>query len=61
MARTYLSQLVALVYAVCKYITKHQVVIRSQLADGSLTAFDALVVACNAFMASDIPNQAKTD
>lgn len=61
MARTYLSQLVALVYTLCKYITKHRALISSQLADGSLTAFQALATACDAFMASDIPNQAKND
>jgi hypothetical protein len=61
MARTYLSGLVALVAALCKYITRYQSLISSQLAGESLVIFQALIVACNAFMQSDIPGQAKSD
>lgn len=61
MARTYLSGLVAIVYQLCKYITRYQSLITSQLAGESLAVFTALAVACNAFMQSDIPNQAKSD
>jgi len=61
MAKTFLSGLVAIVARLCHYITKYQSQISSQLAGESLIVFQALVVACNNFMSSDIPNQAKND
>ena len=61
MARTYLSQLVKLVYVLCKYITKYQTFITPTLNDTEKAIFLALAAACTAFMNSDIPAKAKAD
>lgn len=61
MARTYLSQLVKIVQTLCKYTTKYGPVINGILPSPEKEAFAALVAACNAFMASGIPEQAKND
>jgi len=61
MPRTYLSQLVAIVRTLCKYTTKYGPAINAVLSSPEKEAFAALVAACNSFMASDIPTQAKND
>jgi len=61
MARTYLTGLVMVVQKLCTYINKYGPFIESQLADGTLTAFQALRTACTAFMVSGIVDQAKND
>lgn len=61
MARTYLSGLVAVVHAVCKYITKYGPIILPQLDDNEKLVLQAVITACNAFMGSSIVTQAKND
>lgn len=61
MARTYLTQLVAIVYKLCKYTTKYGPVIVPILDSPEKEVFAALIAACNNFMQSTIPSQAKTD
>jgi hypothetical protein len=61
MARTYLTNLVSIVRKLCTYIDRYGPFIESQLADGALTAFQALRTACTAFMVSGIVDQAKND
>jgi len=61
MARTYLSQLVALTYALCKYITKYGPFINNALESPEKELFIALQAACTAFMNSQIPIIAKND
>lgn len=61
MARTYLSGLVRVVYAVCLYTTRYAPVIIPQLTSPEKEIFEALVAACHAFMASTIPAVAKAD
>lgn len=60
-ARTYLSQLVAIVYQLCKYTTKYGPLIVPVLDSPEKEVFQALVAACNSFMASTIPAKAKAD
>jgi len=61
MARTYLSQLVAIVYELCKYTTKYGSLIVPALDSPEKEVFQALIAACNSFMASTIPDKAKND
>lgn len=61
MARTYLTQLVAIVRQLCRYVTKYQSVIVPILDSPEKELFLALVASCNAFMQSDIVEQAKND
>lgn len=61
MARTYLTGLVKLVFTLCKYTTKYGPAIRGALTTPELEILDALIAACNAFMASSIVAVAKAD
>lgn len=61
MARTYLTQLVAIVYQLCKYTTKYGPVIVPLLDSPEKEVFNALIAACNSFMQSTIVAKAKAD
>lgn len=61
MARTYLSQLVAIVYELCKYTTKYGPLIVPVLDSPEKEVFQALIASCNSFMQSTIPEKAKND
>jgi len=61
MARTFLSQLVAIVHRLCTYINKYQSIITPALNDTEKAIFLALVAACTAFMQSSIVTKAKND
>lgn len=61
MARTYLTQLVAIVYQLCKYTTRYGAAIQSVLDSPEKEVFAALIAACNSFMQSSIVTQAKSD
>lgn len=52
MAKTYVPTLRAIVRTLCVYATRYQDTIRANLAGAALLAFDALVIACNEFMAA---------
>lgn len=61
MARTYLTQLTKIVYQLCKYTTKYGPAIVPILDSPEKEVFNALIAACNNFMQSTIPFQAKVD
>lgn len=61
MARTFLTELVAIVYRLCKYTTKYGAAIIAVLDEPEAAIFQALVAACTAFMQSSIVDQAKHD
>lgn len=61
MARTYLTGLTKLVYQLCKYTTRYGGAIVPLLDSPEKEIFNALIAACNAFMLSSIPAQAKAD
>jgi hypothetical protein len=61
MARTYLTGLVKIVYTLCKYTTRYGGAITPLLDSPEKEVFLALVAACNSFMLSSIPEQAKAD
>lgn len=52
MAKTYIPTLRAIVQRLCIYIARYQDTIRANLAGAALAAFDALALACDAFLAS---------
>ena len=52
MARTYLPTLVAIVRELCVFITRYQETIRRNLGGEALTAFEAMHLACSAFLAA---------
>lgn len=61
MARTYLSGLVAVVHAVCKYVTKYGPVFMPLLDSPEKEAVALLVSTCQSFMQSTIVEKAKND
>lgn len=56
-SRTYLPTLARILHRVCIYIVQYRNVMVDHLPDGGAAALDAIVVACEAFMALYTPDE----